>query len=96
MMLRNGIGSLQRYTSSLLSHAGSASLWLFISHYHILMAFNGKAHLVLVPKLYALNAVTVVSVFAVIFVVMSNSLRNLRMAKSLQYFRFVGNSDMNV
>lgn len=67
------------------------SIWLFVSHFHILLAFDGRGVLVLLPKLYFFNTLLVVSVFFVIFIVISNSLYTLKEVKSFQYFIYVSN-----
>ena len=83
LLLRNGIHPLHGYTSSFLREVGSMSVWLYISHYHVLLANNGKGTLVLLPKLFTLNAVVVVVVFVLIFVVINSSLSALKQVKSL-------------
>lgn len=83
MLLRSGIYSLRNYTSSFLKEVGSMSTWLYVSHYHILLANDGRGMLVLLPKLFIANAVVVVVVFALIFVVINSSLLTLNQVKSL-------------
>lgn len=90
-MLRNGIYPLCSYESYFLSGVGTLSIWLYVSHHHILLASDGSGILVLVPKLFIGNIVLVVVVFVMVFIVISNSLRTLKQVKSLQYFIFVSN-----
>lgn len=96
VLLRNSFTPLQCYKSSFLVQVGASSLWLFVSHFHILLAFDGKGLLVLLPKLYLCNAVVVIMVFALVFVGMKTSLHTLMEVKSLQYFTFVQNIDHDV
>lgn len=83
MLLRSGIYALRNYTSFFLKEVGNMSMWLFVSHYHILLAYDGRGMLVLLPKLFIANAVVVVVVFVLIFVVINSSLRMLNQVKSL-------------
>ena len=92
LMVRNGSSALQKYSSSVLSNVGSMSIWLFVSHYHILMGFDGRGILILIPKLYILNTTLVLLTFIVIFIITSNSLQILKEMKSLNYFVFVDNN----
>jgi hypothetical protein len=83
VLLRNGISPLQEYTSSFLTEVGSISLLIYVSHYHILLAFDGRGILVLLPKLFIVNAIVVVVVFVLIFAVINSSLYALKQVKSL-------------
>ena len=55
------------------------------------MAFDGKGLLVLLPKVYVLNALLVVLVFLMISCVVSYSFQTLKEIKSLHYFFFESN-----
>ena len=68
------LGGLHSY---FLSTAGSLYLWLFVSHYHILMALNGKGLLVLIPSFYYMNLVAVGIVFLFVSVLVHQSCTTL-------------------
>ncbi len=76
VFLRNG-SILHHFSSDFLVEAGSHSLWLFVSHFHILNALNGKGLLVFFPGYYYLNAVGVVTVYLYVFMVIRLSARTL-------------------
>ncbi len=76
VFLRNG-SILHHFSSGFLAEAGSHSLWLFVSHFHILNALNGKGLLVFFPGYYYLNAVGVVIVYLYVFMVVRLSTRTL-------------------
>ncbi len=91
IILRNGYESMQNYYSTFLSNLGGMSTWIFVCHYHILLAFDGKGILVLFPKLYLLNNFIVTMIFVGIVVLISHSLYILKKIDSLKYFVFVTN-----
>ncbi len=68
VFLRNAT-FLHHFTSGFLQEAGALSLWLFVSHFHILSAHNGRGLLALFPGNYFLNAVGVVTVYVYIAMV---------------------------
>ena len=76
--LRNAVGYFQGYHSSVLNQAGSLSVWLFVSHHHILMANNGQGLLVLWPKLYHVNIVVVVVVYVYLFLIVRASISTVK------------------
>lgn len=78
ILLRNGCRTLQNYQSAFLIKIGKMSVWIFVSHYHIFMAMNGKAILMLIPKLYLINLLFVLVIFFVVFIIISDSLHQLK------------------
>ena len=74
---RNSIKLFEYYTSWFLSEAGSLSIWLFISHYHLLLAKDGKGLLVLLPRFQYLNVLAVVTVYVFFFFVVHRAVRTL-------------------
>ena len=61
-----------------LSQAGSLSVWLFVSQYHILMANNGQGLVVMWPKLYYLNAVVVAIVYSFLCLIVRASVGTVK------------------
>jgi len=70
----------------ILEAAGTISVWLFVSHFHILLASDGKGLLVLVPKLVNLNIFIVMLVYVLTAVIVHNSVGRLKEVKSFNYF----------
>lgn len=83
LLLRNGIYPLRNYSSSFLREVGSMSTWLYVSHYHILLAYDGRGILALLPGAFIGNTVVVAVVFIATFVVINTSNHNLKQVKSL-------------
>ena len=75
IFLRNG-NVLHHFTSGFLQEAGTHSLWLFISHFHILTALNGKGLLVFFPGSYYLNALAVLVVYVYVFMIVRLSVNS--------------------
>ena len=76
MFLRNAT-FFHHFTSSFLQEVGTLSLWLFVSHFHILSALNGRGMLALFPGNYFLNTVGVVTVYVYVAMVIRLSIRTL-------------------
>lgn len=76
VFLRNAT-FLRHFTSGFLQEVGSLSLWLFVSHFHILSALNGRGLLALFPGNYFLNAVGVVTVYVYVAMVIRLSVHTL-------------------
>lgn len=78
LYLRNSIKRFQHYSSTFLSQAGSLSLWLFVSHFHILLARDGKGLLTLIPRFHYLNTLAVITVYLFFFLVVHKSMTTLK------------------
>lgn len=92
VFFRNGVGYFRGFYSGFLNEAGSLSVWLFVCHYHILLASNGQGLLVFWPKLYYVNAAVVSFVFVYLFLIVKASVLNV---KTL-IFSKTGSSTSNV
>lgn len=84
MLLRNGFEKLQSLHSRFLEKIGTISMWLFVSQYHILMAFNGNGTLVLIPRYYHVNLFMVLMVFVLITLVVSKHMQTFRRLRTTQ------------
>lgn len=78
LYLRNSIKHFQKYYSWFLSQAGSLSVWLFVSHFHLLLARDGKGLLMLIPRFYYLNLTAVVTVYVFFFIIVHKSMMTLK------------------
>ena len=67
VFLRNATVTLRISYSEILQQVGHLSLWLFISHHHILLVLNGRGLLLLFPGSYYLNALAVSIVFFFVY-----------------------------